>query len=169
MLANSAGDGVFAEPVVVDVVNQARWVDLGTIPWPLADAGALSVAHQASAWLWVQRMEAGGELLFDNQLLMVPVGDDSTLLAAGLRDAGAANTRVLIDAVDRRALAATSSGALPAPRARGGWPLLHPGRDNVMTVFQNLDPTRIPGRNDAHGTPSTVTVKYRPQYLWGVG
>ena len=161
--------GALSDPAVVDVTTQTRWVDLGTIPWPIVDASDLGVAHQSELWLLAQRMEAGGELRFDNQLLMLPVGDDSTLLAAAVSDVNTANTRVLVDATDRQALAVTSAGALPAPRARGGWPLLHPSRDNVMTIFQNLDPTPTPPRDDAHTASASVTVKYRPQYLWGVG
>ncbi|GAB2762132.1 hypothetical protein [Nocardioides pakistanensis] len=151
-----AAAGVTSDPVFVPVAAMRRWVDAGEIP-----AGDGPVALQ------VKRAAAGGETHFDDRLMLIPAEHDDDILALDVADAGTGQVAVTVDADDR--VATLTGTATTRPGARGGWPQLHPDRDNHLTVGQNLDPAlTIAGRDDDPIATATVTVSYRPRYLWGL-
>lgn len=166
--ATGVASQVYSTPVVVPVHQQRRWVTAGEVPWPLVDGTALGVTGDTVLTLQAKRIQSGGELRFDNQLVMLSAAPEATLIRLEPDSVSGSSSAVLIDAENRQAAAAVAGAPTRAPGVAGGWPYLSPTRENHLWVAQTLDPTFATGVHDSHTSTSEVTLTYRPRYLWGV-
>ncbi|MDP9820378.1 hypothetical protein [Nocardioides massiliensis] len=168
VLLRAVVGGLAMPPVLVQCTDQVRWVDLGSLPYPMPDDDGLGAAPAVPVVIAARRARPGGELRLDDRLLLVDGAWDADLLKLTARDGGTGPTRLAVNADARRARAVIADAAVPPPAASGGWPHLHPGRDNHLLVAQNVDPLGLAGRNDDAASTTTVRVSYQPRYLWGV-
>lgn len=166
--ATGVASQVYSTPVVVPVHQQRRWVTAGEVPWPLVDGTALGVTGDTVLTLQAKRIQSGGELRFDNRLVMLSAAPEATLIRLEPDSVSGSSSAVLIDAENRQAAAAVAGAPTRSPGVAGGWPYLSPTRENHLWVAQTLDPTFATGVHDSHTSTSEVTVTYRPRYLWGV-
>lgn len=158
---------VTSRAVTVPVFDQVRWVDVGEVPYPLVDDLGLGALAETTLRLEGKRLVPGGDLRLDAPLLMLSDASEDDLLMLSPDDVGLGAVSLLVDASVRRAAMAVGGAPMRAPGAVGGWPFVHPGRDNHLTVLQNLDPTRVDSRHDSAVSSVSVSVSYRPQYMWG--
>lgn len=166
--ASGVASQVYSTPVVVPVHLQRRWVSAGEVPFPLIDGSALGVTGGTVLTLEAKRIQAGGELWLDNRLIMLPADPGSTLLRTEPDAVSGASSALLIDAEARKAAASVAGSPVRAPGVAGGWPYLSPREENYLWVAQTLDPTFSTGVHDSPSSTTSVTVTYRPRYLWGV-
>lgn len=163
----AALSSVATAPVAVSVAQMQRWVDLGVVPFPLADGAALGAAPTTVFTLQAKRVSGVGQLRLDNRLVLLPV-TDSTLLVTSPGDVGTAAAQELLDGEARRTAMTSGGNLVRSPGVRGGWPMLRPDGDNVLYLAQNYDPTLVSGRDDAIASTVEVTVTYRPRSFWGL-
>lgn len=158
---------VYSTPRLVTVGQQIRWIDAGEVPWPLT-SGRLPVTGTTVLTLEAKRVVPGGEIRFDDRLLMLSGEPDTTLLRLSPDYVGTGAVSAVIDAEDRVAEMAVAGAPMRSPAAAGGWPYLSPHRPNRLWVAQSLEPTAMAGVHDNAASTVTVTATYRPRYLWGV-
>lgn len=168
VLLRAVVGGLVIPPVLVQCTDQVRWVDLGSLPYPMPDDDGLGAAPAVPVVIAARRARPGGELRLDNRLMLIDGAWDADLLKLTARDGGTGPVRVAVNADARRARAVIADAAVPPPAAAGGWPHLHPGRANHLLVAQNVDPLPLAGRHDDAASTTTVRVSYQPRYLWGV-
>lgn len=164
----SGGSTLYTDPVVVSCATMLRWVTLGRVPFPLSDPNPLGGGTATTYTLQAKRVAAGGELRFDDRLVLLAVDEPATLLRTQPDDVGAVATTVLAHSEDRQAYMLGGTNLARTPDFSGGWPLLWPGEDNRLVVLQNLDPRLVATRDDSITATATVEVAYRPRYLWGI-
>lgn len=163
----SAASSISTPPVTVSAASMRRWIDTGRVPVPLTDGTALGGSSVTVLTLQARRAGIGGQLRFDDRLLLLP-STDATLLKITPDDVGAVATVMLADSEDREVSMLGGGQVARPPDFAGGWPILRPGEPNRLLLLQNLDPRLVATRDDLLTATATVTVSYRPRYLWGV-
>ena len=164
----AAGSVSAASRTVVLRANSRGWVDLGAVPYPLADGSALGVSSPTVYTVSARRVTPGGELQIGAAALLVGHDDASLRLVQPVPGVGTGAAVVLLDGAASSVAMASSGQMVPTPGGWGGWPALSPHRDNHVFVAQSLDAVPVSGRADDMGSTVGVEVTYRPRYLWGL-
>lgn len=155
-------------------VGFATWVDLGDFQWPvgveIADA-ALLTNTAPSISLLGSRTSGTGAIRLDC-LMLIPLETVDTLDATTLVDSftGGAPTTVTWDGETERVwgAGASNTAALMFQSVRGGFPEVAPGT-SVLTLLRQVDSgsvTNTIDNPDSIVSTTSVTVKYRPRWLW---
>ncbi len=146
------------------------WRDLGEITLPVGHGDERATLSRSSYMrIQLQRPAgAAGQLRFDGVMLLVPVdveGADATFLVTS-QSASWFDARAYVDSEGRRvsqsAVISGSRRTLLSPTLKGGFPEVHPGRENWLMVLPHVDTISTA---DLPDDELTVTATYRPQYL----
>ena len=163
--------------------GHATWVDLGSFRHPRAAAnppGREGTAPAPEITLSASRLSGVGTLRLDALILLPEARDHGLTTSPKARSMGfdfdtvgcgvpAGPGFAVFDGIDESLWGVDGDGVTASLMAspRGGWPLLWPGVDNRLWVFQQANSAGIEGVDSSDDITATtqVSVDYHPQHL----
>ena len=151
--------------------DHATWVDLGEHSFPAGQPTPEGVMVTPDVSMAAYRTSGTGGFRLD-AFMVQPVTEDSRTL---LVDRGYGPATGAVERVDgeSESVAHRLAGvpqAMAAPALAGGFPMLRPGVENLLTLLSQTDvnTARFAGAEtpDRVADTATVTVSYQPWWLW---
>lgn len=154
------------------------WYDIGVVSLP---GGAprtdqmfgLTDTPDTALWQLAVYLPSTFSISLDT-IMLIPVGRPETMTGLGTVEFGAeySSKHVLIDGINQQRiaigaadLAPSADVPIPPSDLSGGYPVLMPGADNILTFMRTVDTASSTQQADDKNATTSISGKYFPQYI----